>query len=360
MKAALFISNLETGGSQRVIVNIADYLITRGHQVTMVTQYESKNELWLNKNVKRVISDITAEEKTNSRIRNFYRRFMKLRRIWQSEQPDVILSFIGTNNLMAIMTTRFLAIPVAVSERGDPELTYLTKFLKFLARFLLRFANTIVLQTADSRKFFPPAVNRRAAILPNPVNPLFFRPRFEGEREKTIVAVGRVDENKNHRMLIQAFSKLADEYPDYQVIIYGEGDLRNTLISETAALGLAEKVHLPGKSNQIEEDIYRAGIYVLCSDTEGSPNSLIEAMLLGLPCIATDCPCGGPAELIEQGRNGLLIPPKDVNKMTENLQYLLENCQIAEEMGKNAHQLQAAYNPKVINEAWEKLLISLV
>jgi glycosyltransferase involved in cell wall biosynthesis len=117
---------------------------------------------------------------------------------------------------------------------------------------------------------------------------------------------------------------------------------------------------MPGNSDCLWEDIYRAGIYVICSNYEGSPNSLIEAMVLGLPCIATDCPCGGVAELIEHGVNGLLIPMRDPAKLTESLQYLLENPDVAESLGREAHRLQSLYAPAVVYAEWEKYLLALM
>ncbi|MCL2253412.1 MAG: glycosyltransferase [Lachnospiraceae bacterium] len=356
MRIAILIGALQKGGTERVAVNIIDHMLSRGHEIILVTQYKKENEYPLNKTAKRIISDITEAETTDSRIINFYRRFKKLRRIWQSEKPDLILSFIGKNNMMAVMTGRFLSIPVTVAVRGMPEAEYPSALEKYAAFFIYRFAEGILLQTEESRNFFPPHLRRKLSILRNPISSRFFRERYEGERDKTIVAVGRIDDNKNHRLLIQAFARLADKYPEYQVIIYGEGDLKETLKEEAALLKLSDRIHFPGNSDCIEEDIYRASIYVLCSDTEGSPNTLIEAMLLGLACIATDCPCGGPGDLIEHGENGFLTQVRSIEKMKENLQHLLENPHLINQIGVNAHKLKDIYDPQTIYESWEKYL----
>ena len=109
---ALFISALRKGGSERVLVNLAEYLKDNGVEVTVVTQYEGQGEYSLSPGIRRVFSEITKEEKSRSRVVNFFRRFFKLRGIWKAERPDVILSFIGKNNLMALLTSSFLRIPV--------------------------------------------------------------------------------------------------------------------------------------------------------------------------------------------------------------------------------------------------------
>ena len=356
---AMLIGSLTKGGAERVLVNLADYFVNKGYCVTMVTQYRLADEYALNEKVRRVISDITPEQTTGNRVINFARRFEKLRNIWKKERPDVILSFIGKNNMMAILTSRFLRIPVAVSVRADPVEEYYSSWMRFMARHLFSRADGVILQTSGCFDFFPEGVRRKAVILKNPISGGFFRERYEGERDKTIVAVGRVDENKNHELLIRAFSGIAEEFPDYRLIIYGEGDLRQHLGELVRELGLSDRVLLPGSIGNVADAIYKARIFVLCSNSEGVPNTLIEAMLMGLTVVATDCPCGGPADLIRSGYNGCLVPVKSIDKMKEKLQYLLNNLQIADELGRNAVKTRDIYAAGKVYGEWESFLCSL-
>lgn len=355
---AMLIGALTKGGSERVMMNLAEYFTGKGYRVTMVTQYKKENEYPLNESVKRVISDITEEETTGNRLVNFMRRFCKLRTVWKEIRPDIILSFIGKNNMMAVLTSQFLHIPVVVSVRGEPNEEYYNSWMRFMARHLFAGAAGVVLQTKKCYEFFPEKIQKKAVILKNPVNPLFFRDRYEGEREKTITAVGRIDANKNHEMLIRAFAGIAGEFPDYQLIIYGEGELRRELIQLTEKLNLKDRISLPGSIDDVAEAIYKTRVFVLSSYTEGIPNTLIEAMLMGLTVVATDCPCGGPADLIENGVNGILTPVGDEDKMKDNLQYLLENLQNADEMGRMASKTAGIYLPEKVYGAWEEYLCS--
>lgn len=348
----MLIGSLKKGGSERVLVNLAEYLLEHGHQVTLVTQYQREGEYPLPAGARRVLSDITEAETTGSRVMNFYRRFTKLRRIWKKYEPDIILSFIGKNNMMALLTARGLGIPVIVSVRGEPTQEYYNSWMRAAARMLFKKASGIILQTKQAGEFFPAAVRNRAVILKNPMNPAFFKPRYEGMREKKIVAVGRVDENKNHWLLIRAFARLASEYPEYSLYIYGEGECRMKLTDRVREMKLADRIYLPGSIDKIEDVIYQSQVYVLCSNTEGVPNTLIEAMLLGLTVIATDCPCGGPAELISQGKNGILTPVNDLDKMTENLQNVLKNLQYADELGREASKIAELYDRDCICQSW--------
>ena len=105
--------------------------------------------------------------------------------------------------------------------------------------------------------------------------------------------------------------------------------------------------------------IYKAGIFVLPSNTEGVPNTLIEAMVMGLTVISTDCPCGGPADLIKDGVNGLLTPVGDVDKMKENLHRLIKDVQMADRLGKAAVKTGESYQPLRVYREWESFLLAL-
>lgn len=358
-KIAMLIGALSKGGSERVLVNLSEHLITQGWQVTMVTQYQKDEEYPLNSKVKRLIADITEEEVSSNRILNFKRRFCKLRNIWKQEKPDVILSFIGKNNMMALLTSRFLGIPVAVSVRGEPTMEYYSKWMRVAARSLFKLADGVILQTKRCMEFFPKSVKRKAIILKNPVSPSFFRPPYTGLREKEIVAVGRIDENKNHEMLIRAFAQIAEEFPEYRVSIYGQGELRQHLNDLAAELGLSDRIRLPGAVQDVAAVIEKAGVFVLTSDTEGVPNTLIEAMLLGLTVVSTDCPCGGPADLITDGQNGILTPVRDVQQMAESLRRAIADAEHQGEMGRNALKLRKDYAPEKVYGDWEAYLNEL-
>ena len=217
----------------------------------------------------------------------------------------------------------------------------------------------MILQTRQCFSFFPEKVQKKAVILKNPINKAFFRQPYRGEREKTIVAVGRVDENKNHELLIRAFAGIAGEFPDYRLKIYGEGDQKERLQHLIHELGLEKQAFMMGATSDVAGVIERARLFVLPSNSEGAPNTLIEAMLLGLTVISTDCPCGGPAELIEDGKNGYLIPVGDTQKLQEKMQYLLNHLQIADEIGENAAKAAAIFKPEVVYGEWENYLYSL-
>lgn len=357
-KILLYCSSLAKGGTERVVVNLVEYMKNSGIEVTVVTQYLSEDEYALPSGIPRIFSEITEAEEKKSRIGNFFARYRKLRGIWKSQQPDCILSFIGKNNIMAIVAALFTGIPVVVSVRGEPKDEYYSLLLRFLAKTLFALAAGVVVQTNDARDFFPAYIRRKAVILKNPLTPSFIKPRFEGKRDGNIVAVGRTVGFKNQKMIIRAFTQIADEFPQAYLIIYGEGECRGKLQELAGQLGIAERVSLPGAVEDVSERIYRSSIFVLSSNNEGMPNALLEAMCLGIPCISTDCPCGGPGELIKDGENGLLIPVGDEDALADKLRMLLSDEEAAERIGRQAAKLSEVYNPDNVNREWLTYLLS--
>lgn len=350
-----YIGSLHKGGAERVFVNLAGYFQEKGYQVTMVTQYQfpAAEEYALPPGVRRVLSDLTEAELSNSRIINFCRRVSKLRRIWKREKPNLVLSCIGKNNFMTVVTTMFTKTKAVVSVVGEAKEEYPGRLMRLLANLLFPLAGGIILQTERSRYFFHRIVQKRAVILPNSLNPDFIRPRYEGKREERIVSVGRMDANKNHEMMIRAFAALAKRYPAYTLTIYGEGELRGHLEALAAELGVADRVFLPGVIPDVARQTRRAALFLLTSYSEGVSNALIEALAGGLPVIATDVPSGGTVELITDGMNGLIIPAGDGKALEQAMDRVLGDPDFGDRLGREAVKIQERLAPERVNGLWQ-------
>ena len=379
---AMYIGSLNKGGAERVMVNLAEYFFSKGYKVTFVTTFKEEDEYTHSEGINRIISGLTPKEESG-RLINIYRRYAKLRNIWKELRPDLVLSFMGKNNVMALLTTRRLHIPVVVSVRADPKMEYreYSRFLDFMAAMLFPKADGVVLQTTDAANYFSKRVQKKVKVMPNSLSKEFIRPVYEGEREKEIVAVGRIDDNKNHKLLIDAFAKVWNEHKDWRLTIYGDGPMKEELEAYVDSLDktvedqkkvnvsahndinsgkISEVITFPGRINNVADKIANAGIFVLCSDTEGMPNTLLEAMALGIPSISTNCPCGGPKDIIDDGENGLLVPVRDTEALTKALLRYMNDETFAAKVSAKAQKIQEKYAPDVVNGMWEEYLCRMM
>ena len=286
------------------------------------------------------------------RAKAFVLRFKTLQNVWRQIKPDLILSFIGKNNIMAIMTARHLHIPVVVSVRAKFEMEYPSRSMMMAMKYSFPKAAGIVLQSKGAALQLPDRLKKKVTVLPNSINPVFIRKPYQGDRDKTIVTVGRIDENKNHKLIIDSFASIKDEYPDYKLLIYGDGPDRVKLTSYVSDKGLSDKILFEGSVPDVADRIERAGMFVLASDMEGMPNALIEAMSLGLPCITTDC-MYDTSELIQDDINGIVVPKGDIASMTRAMKKLIDDNEYARRLGNKASEIQNEVAPDVINRKWE-------
>lgn len=358
-KIAFFVGSMSKGGTERVVLNLAKYFWMRGIEVLVVTAWQNQNEYELPKGIRRYNAALTKEEWTRNKIKNALLRNKKRNKVIEEFAPDILVSFIKENNFKAILTGRKCHVPVVVSVRSDPKAEYPKAFDRFLVNRLFMKADGIVLQTEAMREFFKKSLQEKTVILPNSINPAFIRNSFPDVRRKEIVMVGRLDENKNQKLLIDVFAEIAGKYRDWNLVLYGEGSCRKKLEQAVEDYQLKDRVRLPGSVPDIQDRIADSAIFVLTSGFEGMPNALIEAMALGLAVISTDCAGGGPREIIKDGENGYLIPVGDKDALRERLSLLMEEEPLRNRLGRNAAEIAGKLHPDTVNEQWMQYLSSI-
>ena len=361
-KLAIFNSSLHRGGSEREAVNIAGCFLAAGHEVVFVTQHpEEEGEYPLPPGARRVVSERVEPfgSSMGQRIAGFSDRFFRLRRIWKQERPDVILSFIGKNNVMAVITSLGLGIPAAVHVQGEARYEYPEGPERRAAFLAFRFAAGIALQTGRSKNFFPEALRKKCEVLPNILSKEFAE--YEGmPRLPLILTAGRMDANKNHAMLIRAFGRISERFPGHTLTILGDGPERENLLSLAKELGVGDRVSLPGSVSDVISYMRKAQVFVLTSDSEGLPNVLLEAMSQALPVISTDTASGGPAEITSDGRYGKLIPVGGEDALVDALLEMLSDPEECRRAGEQAREAVRRFMPDRAEEAWREYLLQFV
>lgn len=358
-KILCHINSLGKGGAERVMSNLINMFVEDDIEIVLATEWFAEDEYSISDKVRRIHVGLTEEEQSNSRIQKLVCRFTDLRKCIQEEKPDIVLAFSKNANYRAILASLGTGIPVVVSERSDPNFQYKGIMARIKGESIYRLAAGNVFQTEYARDFFSKAIQRKSTVIMNPLNSKYLSCEQSKTRSKNIVTVGRLSKVKNQKMMVEAMNRIKEEYPDYVLKIYGadigEGteDELKSLISK---FELQEKVHLMGNSDTLEEDILDAAVFLLTSDYEGMPNSLMEAMAMGIPCIATDCPCGGSRYLLTTNDSGLLVPMNDADALADKIRFVLQNYIKMQEMGARAQYVKEQMNPQRIYEQWKQYL----
>ena len=354
MKISMFIGSLTGGGAERVMCNLANFLIKKGHQVTIITNVEADGFYEPDSQIGRFI--LLYDKDRKNPLYNFIHCMKRLKKYVTENSFDDYIVFLPLTTVMLLALRRKIKGRIVVSERGDPEKN--TNLMKFFLKKWIGRANGAVFQTEDAKAWYEPYLkNTESVVIPNAINPAFLRPKYEGEREKVIVGAGRLNEQKNFPLLISAFSRIAEKFPEYRLVIYGKGGLLESLQSLAKEKGVGDRVEFPGYVPDMPERLEKASMFVLSSDFEGMPNALMEAMASGLPCVSTDCGGGGARFLIKNGENGLLVPQKDEEAMARAMEQILSDEVFALKLGENARKLQETLAPDKIYGEWEMFTI---
>ncbi len=354
-KVLFHIYSLGKGGAERVVTTLASEMVKRGIKVVIATLAEENEEYPLPDGVKRIDVGLSDNESKKNKLQRMDLRIRKLRNCLAKEKPDVVYAFMQTANYRAIMAAAPLKIPVIISVRSDPRVDYASKKQKILSSRLYRKAAGAVFQTSGARDFFPGEIADKAAVILNPISEKYLKTGRSKERRKVYAAVGRFHDAKDYMTMVKAFEMFLEKHEDYSLEIYGgdSGDNSRLQVAEYVhGHGLDEKILFMGSRSNVAECIKDVTAYVLSSKYEGLPNALMEAMALGLPVIATDCPSGGPAALIKDGENGLLAEAGNPKELAAAMSKMAEYPDEADRVGEEAKKIRDIANTVKITDEW--------
>lgn len=340
-KISFFIGSMGKGGAERVISILANYYVTHGYEVDIIVLLANKVEYKLNEKIN--IVDFSSNQ---SRMLSTLSWLSKIRTYVKKEKPYKIISFVGRINLLVLCACLGLKIDIYCSERNDPLHDGRNKLLVKLIElfYLTKNCKKIIFQTRYIQNCFSKDVKDKSIIIYNPIEVTVKRKL----PVKKIVTAGRLVEQKNQMLLIEAFGDVAKKYPDYKLYIYGEGPLREDLSKKIREEHLEDKVFLPGNVDNIHEIISDAKMFVLSSKFEGLSNALLEAMLLGIPCISTRV--SGIEEIIIDGETGLLV--KDKEQLINAIKSLIKDQEKYNYIVCNSELLKDKFSLNTIIKQW--------
>jgi GalNAc-alpha-(1->4)-GalNAc-alpha-(1->3)-diNAcBac-PP-undecaprenol alpha-1,4-N-acetyl-D-galactosaminyltransferase len=358
---ALLTTTLEGGGAARVMVHMANHWAAAGRQVTLLSFEDGTRPSFypLDERVRvRYLSLNRHSPHIFASLANNWRRLVGIRKAVMAARPDAVISFIDTANVRTILALLGTRIPVIVSERVHPRFEHIGRLWNTLRALTYHLADGLVVQTEEIARYAARWHVRNITVIPNPVSPMPVRGDAPALPRPCLLAVGRLYPQKNYEQLLRAFANVSCA-PDWTLCIAGQGPLKEPLERLAAELGLGRSARLLGQVADVGGLLEQADAYVLCSNYEGFPNSLCEAMAAGLPCVSTDCP-SGPADIIRHGENGLLTPVGDEAALADTLSRLMEDTTLRERLGTNAREVSQRFALGQVMALWEQVVAKCV
>ena len=327
-KVIIYLPSFLGGGAERNSVLLANQFSRFGHEVLIIVDHS------LGPNRDLLEPDVAVEE-----LRGTSHAFqlVSLRRLLCSFRPDVVYARVGLSMIKMVIAAfgvvNHQRLVLSYHNPYDPEANIGGRLTYLLASFLTRWAGRTIAVSRDVRHELVSrfkACPARVDVIYNPVDIDWIVEQAQADLpawldgRRFILSSGRLISQKDYPTLLRAYAEIVNDV-DQDLVIIGEGPLRQDLENLVAELGLVGRVHMPGyQSNPFP--IYRhADLFVLASAFEGFGNVLIEAMSLGIPVVATRCP-GGPWEILEDGKYGTLVPVGDHGRLS---QAIIDNLKLS-------------------------------
>ena len=269
-----------------------------------------------------------------------------MRKIVKEFSPDCVISFLPRMQIWMMGATFGKKLRRIETIRVSPwHIGVRSKIERFLWKLTYKRADAVILQTAEQGEFFSKSVQKKSVVISNPISEKFKdNPKREYSCPQSFVAAGRITEQKNYPLMIEAFAKAAQSCPEIRLSVFGVGE--KAYVEKVQALidesGMTDRIVLRGRSEDVLSILRSSDAFLMTSDYEGMPNALLEAMVVGLPCISTDCRTG-PKDMIDDGVNGYLVKTGDAESISRAI------VKIAQMSDTEAEKMGSAAREKIID-----------
>lgn len=351
LKICFIAANLNSGGAERVMSLLANQFIKSGYEVEFIFLKKDIRFYPLHQNVKIKM----AENECGSE--SLFKKLLWMRKYIKQNKPDAVFAFRIAIYCVTLLTLLGVKVPVIASERNDPRFNSIA--WKTIQAALLPLANHFVVQTQQIKDYFPRFIQKKTDIIFNPVTEkVFSLPNIP--KEKRIISVGRLHSQKNQKMMIEAFARISEQFPEWKLVIYGEGPERDSLerMIKDPKSKIQDKVFLPGRSENIIDELNKSEIFAFSSDYEGMSNAVVEAFCVGLPIISTKV--SGTEDFIKENKNGFLIERNDVGGMEKAMKKLMSDENLRKIIGENNRQQANIFKTEHIFQLWENVVKNVV
>jgi GalNAc-alpha-(1->4)-GalNAc-alpha-(1->3)-diNAcBac-PP-undecaprenol alpha-1,4-N-acetyl-D-galactosaminyltransferase len=361
MKLTLVSSSLNVGGAERVMSIVANYWAAQGWQITILTFDDGGSPPFYDLDCRIDLQPLGIRSQDGFRfsvssVSYNLRRIQVLKQAIVASQPDLVISFVNTTNILTLLACRGLKVKTIVSEHVHPTFSQLNKITQLLQQSTYQQADLVTVQTHAALSFFP-TDRYKTFVIPNPV----VLPRSEPIQsqlytdDRHLLAIGKLIPQKGFDLAIKAFAQVAQKYPEWTLTILGEGDLRSELEKLCLELDIEDRVFMPGVVKNIDAHLRKADIFILPSRFEGFPITLCEAMACGVPVIASNC-LSGPREIIHDGIDGMLVAPENVSALVTGLNQLMSDPGKRQYLSHHAPKVLDRFGIEPVMTIWHRAI----
>ena len=358
------IHSLDMGGAQRVAATLATHWVNKGYAVAVATLSSEASDFYaLDPRIERIALNIAKPSRhPMAAMLNNLSTLRAVRRLLKQWQPQVTIALMTSANVYLALAGWGLPGQKIGSEHIHPPMLPLGRVWEMLRRLAYGRLDHLVALTAPSAAWLRNHTwARHVTVIGNPIPwPLQVQPpvldpnTLLTKGRQRLIAAGRLVEQKGFDLLIEAFARLAPDFPTWDLVIIGEGPLHGPLQAQLTRLGLQARVFLAGSVGNIGAWYTACDLYVMSSRFEGFPNTLVEALACGLPAVSFDCETG-PSDIIRPEIDGLLVPPGDVSALVASLTVLMMNQALRERFAIRAVEARARFSVDGIAGQWEEI-----
>ncbi len=334
MKCLFTIRSLSGGGAERVVSTMANALAEKGNDVYIVVYKQTDADYKISEQV-----NIIEMPQRKDSIMTKVKRISDMRSIISKINPDVVIPFVGT-----VLYVTWLAMygkkgKFIATVRNNPWLMPESKVQRKFRDYIAKKSDGVLIQNEEQAEYFPISTINKMYVINNPIAPEFLNTKKNtySKEIKTIITAGRLNYQKNQKLMIKGFAEVCKNREDICLDIYGEGPLKDELNQLIDLLGMNKQISLRGRVKNMESTLSDADLFVMTSDFEGMPNALMEAMAVGVPCISSDCKTG-PSSLISSGIDGMLFKVNDQKDFEKKLNWAITHTNEMNTMGQNGRK----------------------
>lgn len=318
--------NLNAGGAERVVTSYANWVVSNTDSSITILLYNKPNSIY---SLDEKVNIVFPSDTSSNKIRKFIERKKFIDNVIEKQNIHIVFTLFPRCAFLATIRKN-KKNALIFSERANPLFT--SSLTRKLCKYVANKSDGIIFQTERVKNLYPHKLHFKSTVIANAVsNPKVFEVKNDIVKTNTITALGRLCYQKGFDVLIAAFAKFHKDFPEYQLVIYGEGEDRDKLDIQIKDANMQNHVTLPGVKADAVLEIAKSKMFVLSSRFEGMPNALLEAMAVGTACISTDCEAG-PREIIQNYENGILIPIDDVETMYSKMKELATDNKLREKI----------------------------